>query len=411
MNRTALKPIRLKIPCLIGPLTFLFLVASFNLKAAPLPAEKPNLDFLLGTWFVDGMNMYETWEKDGNGYKGRGYFLIGQEEKLFENFRVAEKEGTWYYIAEPVGQESVAFALTEMAENRAVFKNDENDMPHTIVYWMEEGQRKVRLEGNQQGQDVAMTFNMNDPSGTKPLQAASGPSISPLGGYAQVSIGTNDLEANAAFYKKLGFKVISQDNAPWPWIMLSDGAVNIQLNNDGFEYFGLNYFDGEMAAKIDGLKKKDIAFFMENNDPVPMSVMLDPDSLMGIALIQYASPIAPILPKAEGPLGILGEISIPVKDYEASSAWYQSVGFKSQGKQTSPYLWGIHSDGLNLIGLHQTNMFSKPTLTYFSLNSKETIQRLRDAGLDVKDFMSGDSKNGVVVSPDGWPVNIFYGTL
>jgi hypothetical protein len=38
---------------------------------------------------------------------------------------------------------------------------------------------------------------------------------------------------------------------------------------------------------------------------------------------------------------------------------------------TQPYPWAILSDGLMLIGLHQTKNFSYPAVTYFGLNSEQ----------------------------------------
>ncbi|GEM_PF-785313 len=408
MKRTTLH--RTPIFCLFAVL--LLLVSNpVVLRAHSLSPEKPNLDFMLGTWFIAEMNMFETWEKNGDGYSGRAYFKQGEEEKLFETFEVKEEEGVWYYITDVIGQGATRFALTETGANKATFENPEHDMPNKISYWMEGGTRKVQLSGKEGEEEQLFTFELKDPK--QAAQGAVGASVSPLGNYCHVSIGTKRMQENIAFYKALGFKVLSMDNAPRPWVLLSDGAVNIQLNEDGYEYFGLSYFDKNMSANIGVLTEKGIEFFMESADPVPTKVMQDPDSIMGIALIQMdmGMPAMPLTGK--GKMGTLGEIAVPVKDYDVASAWYQKVGFKSFGKQASPYPWGIHSDGLSMIGLHQTNDFKKPTLTYFSLDSKAQIARLQEAGFTVKNALPNDKEliNGVVESPDGWPVNIFYGEI
>ncbi len=386
--------------------------------ANPLKAQNgdsaPKLDFMLGTWFIQELNTYETWQKEGEGYKGKAYFLSGDEEKLFETFRVAQEDSVWYYIAEIPGQGVTHFALVETKENKVVFSNPEHDMPSTITYWLEGSVRKVKLEGTEGPKAVSHSYDLIDPIKMKPTNpAADLKTKSTLGSYCQISIGTKKIEENVAFYKALGFKISAQDNAPWPWVMLTDGSVNIQLNDDGYEYFGLTYFDADMVTKVNKLKDKGVTFFMESKEPAPTSVMQDPDSIMGIALVQYQGPLTQIPAMTPGALGVLGEIAVPVKDYEASSAWYSSIGFKSMGKQTDPYPWGIHSDGLVMIGLHQTREFKKPTLTYFSLDAKAHIARLKEAGLDVRNALPGGGEitNGVVNSPDGWPVNIFYGSL
>ena len=76
-----------------------------------------------------------------------------------------------------------------------------------------------------------------------------------------------------------------------------------------------------------------------------------------------------------------------------------------------PYKWGIFSDGLMIVGLHETDFFDKPSITYFSADSKEIIAGLQEKGLEFKNAMPGtdgaDIVHGTTVSPDGWPVNIF----
>ena len=60
-----------------------------------------------------------------------------------------------------------------------------------------------------------------------------------------------------------------------------------------------------------------------------------------------------------------------------------------------PYPHAILSDGLMLIGLHQTKNFNYPAVTYFGLNTDKRIQQLKDKG--VKNFSEMMGKNNVIL--------------
>jgi catechol 2,3-dioxygenase-like lactoylglutathione lyase family enzyme len=378
-----------------------------------------DLDYLLGTWHIPQMNMYESWEKTDDGYAGKAYYLRGGEESIFELFTVAQEEGTWQYITDINGQGPTTFTLVEANEKGVLFENPEHDMPQSIHYMRDEaGSIKVRLQGNEGGQEIDLTMDFKKVNGSAMAGAAgqsAQPSPSPLGRYAHISIGTRNMGANRQFYETLGFKVTAQDNYPWPWIMLSDGSVNIQLNDDGMSYFGLNYFDADMAERVAAFKKRGIVPMMVTEGDFSTTVVVDPDSVFGFGFVAFDMPGTTPPVKSKGALGTMGAMAIPVSNLDSALAWYTNLGFTEESRSASPYPWAILSDGLVELSLHQSDHFSKPSLTYFSSDSKAHIQRLTEAGMMVKSAMPGGDKkemiNGVVESPDGWPVNIFNGEL
>ena len=69
------------------PMLFAFLLFAIGGLQAQ---EKPDLDWLLGTWHIPQMNVYETWElaENGAGYEGRSVYRLAEGERLFEDFRV-----------------------------------------------------------------------------------------------------------------------------------------------------------------------------------------------------------------------------------------------------------------------------------------------------------------------------------
>ena len=48
---------------------------------------------------------------------------------------------------------------------------------------------------------------------------------------------------------------------------------------------------------------------------------------------------------------------------------------------SQPYPWAILTDGLMLIGLHQTKNFNYPAVTYFGLNTENRVKELTGKGV------------------------------
>jgi len=60
-----------------------------------------------------------------------------------------------------------------------------------------------------------------------------------------------------------------------------------------------------------------------------------------------------------------------------------------------PYPYAILTDGLMIIGLHQTKNFTYPAITYFGLNVEKRVQQLKNQGLINFSEMMG--KNNVIL--------------
>jgi catechol 2,3-dioxygenase-like lactoylglutathione lyase family enzyme len=370
-----------------------------------LAADAPDLDFLIGTWHIPQMNLYETWEKaaSGEGYDGRAVVRRDGEERVFETFTVRERDGAWVYRTEIEGQGTTDFRLTAHEPGRrAVFENPDHDMPTRLTYFTDAaGEYKVRIEGREGAQVFDLLYDLEPVEGPAAAAAA----------YAHVSIGVADLGANVDFYSTLGFRVVAQDNAPWPWVLLSDGTVNVQLNADGERYLGVSHFGPGAAARAERAMAAGLAAEKASVAGTPVRYFLSPDSVFGVACIPMAMPWVAPPANATGPLGRFGEVAVPVAHYDSAKAWYAALGYESTGDQTKPYPWGILSGGGPALGLHQSPHFRRPALTWFSEDTEPLIARLREAGLKVHNAVPGEPDdrvvNGVVRSPEGWPVFLF----
>ena len=93
--------------------------------------------------------------------------------------------------------------------------------------------------------------------------------------------------------------------------------------------------------------------------------------------------------------GAFGEFCHPVADLDKSLEYWKKLGFTVKTKMTSPYPWAIVTDGVMLVGLHQTKDFDYPAVTYFGLNTEKRVQQLKEQGL--KNFTDMMGKNNVIL--------------
>jgi hypothetical protein len=104
--------------------------------------------------------------------------------------------------------------------------------------------------------------------------------------------------------------------------------------------------------------------------------------------------------------GMFGELAHPVKDIEASIAFWELLGFATLSKFTSPYPWAILSDGLSVVGLHQATHLTAPTITYFAADMKDKIERLKTSGINNYDESRG-AGNLILSTPEGQKIFLF----
>jgi hypothetical protein len=72
---------------------------------------------------------------------------------------------------------------------------------------------------------------------------------------------------------------------------------------------------------------------------------------------------------------------------------------------STPYNWAIISDGLNIVGLHQTKDFTTPTITFFAADMKDKIEKLKTEGL--KDFVDKGAASITIHTPENQHINLF----
>ena len=231
-----------------------------------------------------------------------------------------------------------------------------------------------------------------------------------LGEVASIYVTSLDLDSSIALYEKIGFPKISANVMPTPWALVSDGSLLIMMRKDSVKYEGLTYYTSNIENTVAQLKKIGIEFTQKpkEEDLIKRYYFKSPDGLnimvaSHVGLFRQPTGITmtsmnPIALRSEDKYpnkecGVFGEFSHPVTDLNSSIEYWKKLGFEVTTQMTQPYPWAILSDGLMLIGLHQTKDFSYPAITYFGLNTEKRVQDLKGKG--VTGFTEVKGKNNV----------------
>ena len=248
-------------------------------------------------------------------------------------------------------------------------------------------------------------------------------SQSKLGEVACVYITTQNLDSSLAVYEKLGFAKIGSNDFPSPWMQLSDGSLLIMMRKDATPYIGLTYYAADVDKIAAQLEKDSIVFTRKpkEGDLIKRYYFKSPDGF-NIMLVSnlggFTQPagttminmkpadfnVADKYPNKQ--CGVFGEFAQPVKDINTALAFWKKLGFTTKMVMKEPYPYTIITDGLMIIGLHQTNHFDYPAVTYFGLNTEKRIQQLKDNGLQNFSEMQG-KKNEVLKTWEGQHFFIF----
>lgn len=244
-----------------------------------------------------------------------------------------------------------------------------------------------------------------------------------LNGISALTITTHDLEVSLEFYKKLGFYEVFRADFPFPWVHLTDGVLLIMLRKEPVIYISLTYYVNEIDKLATDLEMDGVKFFYKpkSNDVIKRYITHSPDGL-NVSLVTLVEGFK----KPEGQMmfmmpqedffnpdkyvnkvcGLFGELAHPVKDISQSLPFWEKLGFVVLSKFEAPYPWAIISDGLFIIGLHQTTNFDYPAITYFASDMEAKIAHLKLAGIE--GVSEGDtSKNMAIVTPEKQHINLF----
>lgn len=235
-----------------------------------------------------------------------------------------------------------------------------------------------------------------------------------LGTYVELIVAVEDTTAARAFYEQLGFRPVAD-------AVVTDGSYNLRLQAGDFASPTLHYAGVDLAAlRASGLALTEAGegqarLTSPNGVPILLSAAESPVP-MPPGDVRSRTPLSQ--------LGIFGEFSIGVADLASARAFWEQLGFAAPETYSEPYPWGIFSDDVFVVGLHQYSaamqldpdnpISRKPHLTYFATDMADRIADLRARGVPLVDLPSeepGPSGNARMIGPGAQPFWLFSAAL
>jgi catechol 2,3-dioxygenase-like lactoylglutathione lyase family enzyme len=227
-----------------------------------------------------------------------------------------------------------------------------------------------------------------------------------LGNYAHVSIAVQRLKDSVPFYTRLGFRKLWESDEPAPWMLMTDGKLNVHLFESLFPSPSLHYFSDHMGDRVLELMRLGIRPEPQRSkDGKRMQHnFLDPNELT-IMLMHFDDAAMP-KPNgfSESKLGVFGELSVDTENLEESIAFWQKLDYSVALRGTRPYPWATMTDGVMTVSFHQTQAFRTPALTYFTSDVVARLRALRADGIEAIGELHDEhntTAGAVITAPDG----------
>jgi len=203
-----------------------------------------------------------------------------------------------------------------------------------------------------------------------------------LGKFVEISVGVPDLAASLLFYERIGFDRLDQGWEPWPWAVLTDGSITLQLNQGTPSPPVLGYIAGDMVERIRALEAAGLKIQQTRGGLGELRGVFRAPSGLEVALIEYPARRIPRFSGTFCKCGRFGELAWAVDDLEESLTFWQNLEFVKQRGNRLPYPWAVLSDGLISLGFYQTDDLPKPALVYYASNPAERLELLAIEGFE-----------------------------
>lgn len=218
----------------------------------------------------------------------------------------------------------------------------------------------------------------------------------------------NDLEASREFYRKLDFRVLSEDGSAW----VTDGKVVVEIDPDPFARPGLVLHAGSWADEVRALGESTAITETDDghllSDPGGVWVYL----VEGDPKVRFEAEHA-----CFGRLGNFSGISLETTDPRRSVEFWRTLGFsKSMGSLDQGWVALEDEDGMTIslmAPLACPHLFFNPSLTYFNGGENPAVIRgIREAGIPITEEITcfsddGSVDNVILRDPGGYGIFVF----
>lgn len=211
-----------------------------------------------------------------------------------------------------------------------------------------------------------------------------------------LNVATKDPAQLTRSLRIIGFTFV-RDSDP---IVLTDESLTLLISTSEEPLLGLVYFSSDLkeesarltAQGIDHERHVDgsIAFRSEEGLPIRFQSLetapITAIPFMGLhALDEDQIFDSSLYPNAN--IGIFNTLDLPSSDLETSKSFWERLGFECIEYHNGPYPWGVFSDGMMHIGVHQTDDFRYPAITYSAADMRERVRTLKSgSGLRITAF-------------------------
>jgi hypothetical protein len=124
-------------------------------------AQQNDLDWLVGTWKLEGKNVYEIWSrsKAGSTLTGHSFHLQANDTVSDERITIRSYNGVYHYIPDVSGdQPAVDFTITHVDNSSFIAENPQHDFPKVIRYKYIQDETGQRLHATIEGDGKTIPY-------------------------------------------------------------------------------------------------------------------------------------------------------------------------------------------------------------------------------------------------------------
>lgn len=235
-----------------------------------------------------------------------------------------------------------------------------------------------------------------------------------LGNVAHIAVSCNDITTSLPFYNALGFTTVYTDDETSPSIArLTDGMVVLALIREEFGTPALAYFTTDVQSIVHSLQQLhiDVQTGTGVQGEIIQAHFIGPNGV-SVWVHHRENAVQPV-GEHNPACGVFGELAIGIDNLASSIEQWERLGFNAVYQNAIPYPFAIVSDGIMIIGLHQSGASYKPTITYFAKDMPDKIAALKEKGIVVYEEFppqaDGSGAGVLIQSPAGQRFFLFEG--
>jgi catechol 2,3-dioxygenase-like lactoylglutathione lyase family enzyme len=224
-----------------------------------------------------------------------------------------------------------------------------------------------------------------------------------LGAFHEFSVASGDVRGGVDFYERLGFtQATTTDAYSHPYGVLTDGRLFIGLHERPVPSPVLTFVRSGVAQCVPAFVDAGVELTVcHTGEDVFNEIGFTDPSGQAVAVLE-ARTYSPVERGADEPslCGDFAEVSLPVADFSAAQAFWESLGFVAADEEEQPYPhMSLTSDHLD-VAFHHPRLCPRPMLVFSSADMPARIARLRQLGVPFAPPPRGVAAAALIEAPD-----------